>query len=245
MVLLLFFPMTKALLMEFIGTFFLMLVVAISGNAIAAALMLTLMIYIGVHVSGGQYNPAVTFALFVAGKLAHERMIPYIIVQFLAGIAAMGVFAFMGGKNFMVRPAENALFLQAVIAEILFTFTLVLTVFMTMIDKKSQGNSYFGLAVGLNVVLGAFAVGGLSGGVFNPVVGIAPQLFRIFTGNTVVLEAVALYAVAPVIGGLMAAVAYKMLVHQEVEHHEKKEDTKNKHHHASDLDVEALISSAS
>lgn len=228
--------------MEFLGTFFLMLVVAVSGNAIAAALMLMLMVYVGAHVSGGQYNPAVTFALFIAGKLTHDRMIAFIITQFLAALVAMGVFAFLGGKDFMVRPAEGAVFLRAVVSEMLFTFTLVLTVFMTMIDKRAQGNSYFGVAVGLNIILGAFTVGGLSGGVFNPAVGIAPQLYRLFTGEAVVFEAIALYAVAPIFGGLLAVGAYKVL-HSQDDHHTSKTELKHTHHHASDLDIDALVAS--
>ena len=151
--------MLKALLMEFIGTFFLMFVFAASGNAIAVAIVLMLMIYVGANVSGGQYNPAVTFGLFVAGKLSSDKVVGYIITQFLAGLSAIAVFGLLGGKDLVVRPSESATLMQAALAEILFTFSLVLTVFMTMIDRKHIENSYFGLAVGLNVLVGAFSVG--------------------------------------------------------------------------------------
>lgn len=240
--------MLKALLMEFIGTFFLMFVFAASGNAIAVALVLMLMIYVGANISGGQYNPAVTFGLFVAGKLSSDKVVGYIITQFLAGLSAIAVFGLLGGKDLVVRPAEGATLMQAALAEILFTFTLVLTVFMTMIDRKHIENSYFGLAVGLNVLVGAFSVGTISGGVFNPVLGIAPQIYRLFTGSNVMPEVIALYIVAPMFGGLLAAIVYGILGTKEKHTHEHKEVEEEKHHHhksVDELNLDTLVASES
>ena len=240
--------MLKALLMEFIGTFFLMFVFASSGNAFAVALVLMLMVYVGAHVSGGQYNPAVTFGLFVAGKLSSDKVLGYIITQCIAGLSAIAIFSLLGGKELVVRPAESANLFQSALAETIFTFSLVLTVFMTMVDRKSAENSYFGLAVGLNVIVGAFTVGAISGGVFNPVLGIAPQLYRLFTGGSVMPEVIALYLIAPMFGALIASIAYNVLATKDKHSHEHRDSEGEKHHHdksVDELNLDTLIASES
>ena len=240
--------MFKSLLMEFIGTFFLVFVFVASGNALAVAAVLILMIYVGAYVSGGQYNPAVTFGLLVAGKLTNSKAVGYIITQFLAGIVAIVALTTLGGRDIVVRPAESVTLLQAGLAEFLFTFTLVLTVFMTMVDRKFMENSYYGIAVGLNILVGALSVGAISGGAFNPVVGIAPQIYRLFTGGNMMFEFVSLYLVAPVFGGLMAAVVYTVLTSKEKPSHEHDEHkhTEEKHHHhpVDEINLDALVTPA-
>lgn len=241
--------MFKSLLMEFIGTFFLVFVFVASRNALAVAAVLMLMIYVGAHISGAQYNPAVTFGMLVMGKLTNSKAVGYIITQFLAGIVAMIVLAVLGGRDVMVRPAESVTLLQAGLVEFLFTFTLVLTVFMTMADRKFMENSYYGIAVGLNILVGAVTAGAVSGGVFNPVVGIAPQLYRLFTGGNMMLEVVALYLVAPVFGGLMAAVVYTIFTGKEKlthEHNEHKHEEEKHHHHKSvdEINLDTLVTPA-
>lgn len=201
--------MFKSALMEFVGTLFLVFVVAASGNAIAVAITLALMMYIGAHVSGGQYNPALTIALFAAGKIKLNKAIIHIIAQSAGGLAALGIFMLLGGKDFIINPASSATFMQSTLAEMIFSFSLVLTVFYTMVDKKSAGNSYYGFAVGANVLIGALTVGPLSGGAFNPVVGLAPQVYRLLSGNFIMFDVAALYLIAPILGGLLAAQFYE------------------------------------
>lgn len=229
--------------MEFIGTFFLMFVFAASGNAIAVALVLMLMVYLGANISGGQYNPAITFGLFIAGKLPNERVVGYIITQFIAGLSAIAVFTLLGGKDLVVRPAESATLFQAALAEILFSFTLVLTVFITMVGRKSVENQFFGIAVGLNILVGAFAVGAISGGIFNPVLGISPQIYRLFTGSTIIPEVIALYLIAPIFGALLASIVYGLLGSKEKHTHDHKDAEVEKHHHKSvdDLNLDTLV----
>ena len=240
--------MLKALVMEYIGTFFLMLVFATSGNAFAVALVLMLMVYIGAHVSGAQYNPAVTFGLFVAGKISSNKVMSFIVTQFIAGISAIAVYSLLGGKELIVRPAATATLFQSVLAETLFSFSLVLTVFMTMVDRKSEENSYFGLAVGLNVIVGAFAVGAISGGVFNPVLGIAPQIYRLFTGGSIMPEVIALYLIAPMFGALIASIVYNILASKDRHSHTHGGTNVEQHHHeksVDQIDPETLIASVS
>ncbi len=234
--------MMKSLLMELIGTFFLVFVFMASGNAIAVAAVLMLMIYVGSHVSGAQYNPAVTFGLLVANKMTGYKAVAYIITQFIAGLFAVIVVSVLGGRSFVVSPAANIPLLQAALAEFIFTFSLVLTVFMTMVDRKQGENPFYGVAVGLNILAGALSVGALSGGAFNPVIGVVPQLYRLFTGESIMLQSVALYTIAPLFGGLVAALVYGVLASKEKVSHEHKEEGE-KHHHkvVDDLNLDNLV----
>lgn len=204
--------MLKASIIEFIGTFFIVLTLAASGSFLAVALVYMVMIYVGAHISGGQYNPALTLGLLSIGKLHTHKALTYIVAQFLGGLAALGVFVFLGGKAFTVSPAGSASFLQSTVAEMIFSFLFIFTVFFTMVDKKAAGNSYYGIAIGLSYLIGSTVIGSISGGMFNPVVGIIPQVFRYVTGGGFTPETIALYAIAPVLGGIAAAQLYEFII---------------------------------
>jgi aquaporin Z len=94
----------------------------------------------------------------------------------------------------------------ALLAEFLFTFALVYVVLNVATAKETDGNSYFGLAIGFTVLAGAFAVGGVSGGAFNPAVAVGASLMNIFAwGNFWI------YLVAELVAGVAAAVTFKFL----------------------------------
>ena len=165
-------------LVEFIGTFFLVVTVGltvlspaagvIAPLAIGSALMV--MVYAGGHVSGGHYNPAVTLAVWLRGKCDTADVPAYMISQVLgAGAAALVVgFIRSGAAATAAAPAVG----PALLAEFLFTFALCYVVLNVATAKATEGNSYFGLAIGFTVLVGAFAVGDVSGGAFNPAVAV-------------------------------------------------------------------------
>ena len=78
----------KAYIMELIGTMFLVLAVGLTGNPIAIGVMLMTMVYLGGHISGGHYNPAVTLAVWIRGKLPSKEVVPYWISQIMGGLIA-------------------------------------------------------------------------------------------------------------------------------------------------------------
>src|SRR5882672_8605186 len=166
----------KKYLTEFIGTFFLVLTIGMcviepgAGNlapiAIGAALMV--MVYAGGHVSGGHYNPAVTIAVWLRGRCAAADVLPYIGSQIAASIvAAIAVLALKGDPT--VIPAEIKI-VPAFVAEFVGTFALAYVVLNVATAKATSGNSFYGLAIGFTVMTMAFALGGISGGAFNPAV---------------------------------------------------------------------------
>lgn len=79
-------------LVEFLGTMFLMFVILVTGNWLAIGAALAIAIMLGGAISGGSFNPAVTVALYAAGKLSKSDVLPYIIVEILGALAAFYAF---------------------------------------------------------------------------------------------------------------------------------------------------------
>jgi aquaporin Z len=198
----------KKYLVEFIGTFFLVLTIglAVRGGAVPAPLAigaaLMAMVFAGGHVSGAHYNPAVTLAVFLRGKCDKSDVVPYWIAQFVAAVLAGVVVSFL----FNGRVAAPALHgtTPSVIVEFLFTFALVWVVLNVATAKGTSGNSFYGLAIGVTVIAGAFTVGGISGGAFNPAVGLG-----VVTMGLESVKQFAVYLVSDFAGAFAAALAYK------------------------------------
>ncbi len=200
----------KKYIVEFIGTFFLVFTVGtavrsgapLAPLAIGSALMV--MIFAGGHISGGHFNPAVTLAVTLRGKSSPKDFIPYWAAQFLAGlVAALLVNALFNGKA--ASPALHGT-VPSLIVEFLFTFALAWVVLNTATAKGTTGNSFYGLAIGFTVLTGAIAVGGISGGAFNPAVGLG-----VFTMGLEKIQQLGVYVVADLAGGAAAALAFNSI----------------------------------
>lgn len=199
------------LITEFIGTFFLVLtigctVIGTAGTgvipplAIGAALMV--MIFAGGHVSGAHYNPAVTLGVLLRGRCSAGDAIGYIVAQCAgAFVAALVVGFFKSG--IAVTPAEIDT-TKALVAEFLFTFALVYVVLNVATAKGTANNSFYGLAIGSTVMAGAFAVGGISGGAFNPAVALGITVMGLSSLANIWVFLVANFAAA-----VVAAIVFK------------------------------------
>jgi len=203
-------------LTEFIGTFFLVLTIGLSvlgGTpmaplAIGAALMV--MVYMGGHVSGGHYNPAVSLAVALRGKLDTRDIAPYMVMQVLGAVAAAAVVYVVVGRTFAPAPGPAVSAGSALLVEILYTTALSLVVLHSATAPQTTGNSFYGLAIGFTVAAGAFAGGPISGGAFNPAVGIGPILVSAVFGSTAGLANLWLYLLGPFVGGAAAAAVYRL-----------------------------------
>ncbi len=167
--------MRARLLTEFVGTFVFLSVIALSGPAGALAplvigLALAAMVYMGGHVSGAHYNPAVTFGLFLRGVITPPTMGLYWLTQLAAGMLAFWFAFLLTGHSGGIHPGAGVYWYTAVAAELVFTAALVLVVLNVAATKETAGNSYYGLAIGFTVAVGAFSVGPISGAAFNPAV---------------------------------------------------------------------------
>ena len=198
---------------EFIGTFFLVFTVAsavlLGGHGVIAPISigfaLMIMVYAGGHISGGHYNPAVSLAAAVRGALSWFQLIPYWISQVLGAYAAVVIVS-----HFTTLPIlQNCPYTvgQLVTGEFLFTFALCYVVLQVATSKKTEGNSYYGLAIGSVVTVGAFAVGGiLCLGAFNPAVA-----FGLGVANIAGWTCAGITALTNMAAGICAGLVYKFV----------------------------------
>jgi len=195
---------------ELVGTFFLVFTIgctvigtgagALAPLAIGSALMV--MIFAGGHISGGHYNPAVTFGVWMRGKCETKDVVPYMLFQVVGAVlAALAAKYLKGGAA--TAPMSPAT-MPALLAEFLFTFALVFVVLNVATAKGTSGNSFYGLAIGFTVMTGAFAVGNISGGVFNPAVAVGISMMGLSAWPNIWI-----YLVAEFVGGAVAALAFK------------------------------------
>jgi aquaporin Z len=203
----------RAYCAEFIGTFFLVLTVCIAGvlgyagpyAPIAIGATLMVMVYATGYVSGGHLNPAVTLAAWVRGKLPSREVLPYIVAQLLAGILAASVAKMFARPGMTVIPTAFPIY-PAILAEFLYTFALCYVVLNVATTEANNGNSFYGLAIGFTVTVGAFTVGKISGGAFNPAV--AAGLTTI--GSVSPLSS-GIYYIGDVAGGVVAGLVFDLL----------------------------------
>jgi aquaporin Z len=193
---------------ELIGTFFLVLVIGLTGNPMAISAVLMAMIYMGGHVSGAHYNPAVTLSFFLQKKIDTKDAGMYVIFQII-GSLTVALFCFwITGNTFAPSPNPSSSLLAALSIEIIFTFALVLVILNVAISKRALGNNYFGLAIAFTVLAAAFAGGGISGGAFNPAVGFGPCLIDTMVGGNSSLSNVWLYIVGPIVGAILGSYVF-------------------------------------
>lgn len=197
-------------LTEFIGTFFLVFTIGttvIAGGtgvipplAIGAALMV--MVYAGGHISGGHYNPAVTLAVFLRGRCPARDVLPYFAAQVAGAILAAVIVRYLkpGAEIKALVPGV----LPALLVEFLFTFALCYVVLNSATAKATAGNSFYGLAIGMTVMTGAFAVGTISGGAFNPAVAVGVAVMGLLAWSSLWVLLTATF-----LGGAVAAVVFR------------------------------------
>jgi len=200
---------------EFIGTFFLVLTIGmtvispgagpLAPLAIGAALMV--MVYAGGHVSGAHYNPAVTLAAYLRGRCPLSDVPGYMLAQVVGAIVAALVVGVLKGPGAMGQvTAGSPMVGPALLAEFVFTFALAWTVLNVATSKATSGNSNYGLAIGFTVMTGAFAVGSVSGGVFNPAVAVGVTMMGLSAAANIWIFLVADFA-----GAALAAYTFTMI----------------------------------
>jgi aquaporin Z len=202
----------KKAVVEFIGTFFLVFTIGmpvlgspegvIPPLAIGSALMV--MIYAGGHYSGGHYNPAVSLAVWLRGRLTPVEFVIYVVAQVLGAVAAALVASYIQGAPTPQQQEFNIGF--SLLAEFLFAFALCYVVLNVATAKATAGNSFYGLAIGFTVLTGAFAVGSISGGAFNPAVAVGISLMGLANWGNIWV-----FLLANFLGGAAAAGLFRWL----------------------------------
>ena len=203
----------KKYLVEFIGTFFLVLtigmtvidpVVAVGFAPLAIGAALMIMVYAGGHVSGGHYNPAVTIAVWLRGRCATTAVPGYLIAQVLGAAASSFIALYLKGNP--VLTGKEIVVVPALIAEAIGTFALCYVVLNVATAKATAGNSNYGLAIGFTVTVMAYALSGISGGAFNPAVAVGGTLMHLVKASNLWV-----YLVANFGAGVLAALVFKFV----------------------------------
>ena len=203
--------MGRKLGVEAIGTFFLVLtigLVVIEPGAgamapLAIATALAVMVYAGGHISGAHYNPAVTLAVLIRGKATAAELVGYWVAQIVGAALAAIVVAMMKDAAPVAASPE---LIPAFLAELLFTFALAFVVLNVATTKGTEGNSYYGAAIGGTVLVGAYAVGAVSGGAFNPAVAVGITMMGLSE-----MSFIWVFFAANLLGGAAAALLFNML----------------------------------
>ena len=206
--------MGPKLLTEFTGTFVFLTVIALAGKAgplapLAIGIALTAMVYMGGHVSGAHYNPAVSFGLFLRRVITGATMVQYWVTQLVAGVLAFTLAFVISGDHAAIHPGAGVSVWAALVAEAVFTAALVLVVLNVAATKETAGNSYYGIAIGFTVGAGAFAVGPISGAAFNPAVGLAATFSGAVFGHEGWTDAW-IYVVGPLGGAAIGALVHHL-----------------------------------
>ena len=205
----------KKYLVEFIGMFLFVLTVGMvvlapgAGNLAPLAIgsVLMVLVYAGGHVSGGHYNPAVTLAVWLRGRCATADVIPYWVSQLLGAAAASYVVLYLKGTPVPAQAdIPNIPMIPSLIAEFIGTFALCYVVLNVATAKATAGNSNYGLAIGFTVVVMAFALGGISGGAFNPAIATGITLMHIEK-----ISNIWIYLVGDFAAAALAAGAFKFI----------------------------------
>jgi aquaporin Z len=199
---------------EFIGTFFLVLVVILTCNngsggfaPLAICSILVGMIFACGHISKAYFNPAVTLAFIIRSRMNAKEAAWYIFAQLLAGFfaSAVGVFLLHSGKYPEIVQRINDP-ISALVAELLGTFALVWVILNVATTKINENNSFYGVAIGFTVAACAYALGPVSGGVFNPAVAVG----FIVTGMASASD-IWIYLVGSILGSAAAATVFSLI----------------------------------
>jgi aquaporin Z len=206
---------------EFIGTFFFVLVIGLvvgkaaegviapgAGDFAPLVIGCTLMILVfaGGHISGGHFNPAVTLGVFLRGKCPAADVAPYMIAQCVGGVLGALTVNYIKGGPQALAATPDAMVTKAMLVEFLFTYFLVNNVLNSATSKKNAGNSYYGIAIGFTIVVAAYAGGGISGGAYNPAIACGLSALGIKP-----LASIWMFIVPELLGAVAAAIMYKVI----------------------------------
>ena len=201
---------------EFVGAFALLFIgmgaIAINadltGVAFAHGLAIAIMASAVGHISGGHFNPAVTFGFLVTRRIAPRLAVVYWLAQLTGAVAAslLVKWLFPGDALGLGVPAVNKVGSgEAAVLEGILTFFLVFVIFATAVDPRGAFKSIAGLAIGLTITMDIYAGGPLTGAAMNPARAFGPQIVGNHWADGWV------WYVGPVVGAIVAAIAYERL----------------------------------
>jgi aquaporin TIP len=202
---------------EFIGAFTLIFIGGgagiVSGQdivavALANGLAIGIMVSNLGHISGGHFNPAITLGFLATRRITLPLAAVYWVSQFAGALVAAAILRGLFAHDLFLGSVPHAAGFGAgkgLVVEIILTFFLVWAVFATAVDPRGAFKSIAGLAIGLTITIDVLMGGPLTGAAMNPARAFGPQLVGNFWGEGWI------YYLGPVVGALIAALAYEYL----------------------------------
>jgi MIP family channel proteins len=171
--------MIGAFALVFVGVLAMANGASLTGVALAHGLVIGVMVAALGHVSGGHFNPAVTFAFWLSRRISGAQAVVYAVAQVFGGILAALIVAGLLSRDAVgvgtPQLAEDISTVQGILAEGVATFFLVLVIFGTVLDRRAPETVY-PFAIGLTITAGVLAIGPLTGAALNPARGFGPAL---------------------------------------------------------------------
>ena len=178
---------------------------------VAFGLAVAVVIYALGGVSGAHINPAVSIALWSIKKFPAKDTVAYIIAQCIGAVIGAALFLFIAGLG-ATAPFPGISLWQALVAEIIGTFVLMLAIMGVAVDRHATPG-FAGLVIGMAVTGVIIAIGNISGGSINPARSFGPDLIAtIMNGSTALVTTYPIYIVGPIVGAVLAAFFYKYIV---------------------------------
>lgn len=203
--------MAKRALAELIGTFLFCLFICLTsmGSHVVWApwvggLVLASLIYANGHISGAHLNPMVTLSLFLRGKVNLNMVPTYILTQLGGGaLAALISMLLINKVPTQVVEDLSTKTLEAILSEFLGSLAIAYVILNVTTSKNTQGNDYYGIAIGLSYAAVSSAFGEISGGILNPALALAVGITKLSSFSNLWI-----YWVGQFLGGVMAAVLF-------------------------------------
>lgn len=173
--------MKNKLIAEFVGTYFLYLIIGMcvtpegagAFTPLAVGIGLAALVYSCGHISKAHFNPATTVTYLSAGTHPKKEFLPFVAVIVLGAVAAAFSISILNPEGLAKVTAIEINLPRVLFAEFVFTFALMWVILNVAIAKGTKGNPFYGIAIGAIVTGGAYAVGPISFAAFNPAVTLA------------------------------------------------------------------------
>lgn len=194
----------KRYAMECIGTFFLTVAISLMVNPVAIGLMLMAMIYVGGHISGAHFNPAISFACFIQNRLKYAEMGMYVAAQSVGALIGLCFFSLLTNSNFTVDIVPGTPLIGSMVIEALFVLVFAWVYLAMNLTDRYKGTAIPGIVLGLTLCNIA-SVGGL----FNPAVAVASMVCNLPKDGMIGgMDMVLIHIVGPLVGAFGASLVF-------------------------------------